>query len=391
MSTSAIKVVGVSKKFTLGHNVKPTLRHTIQDLFKRRTKKEFWALDDINFEISQGEAVGIIGNNGAGKSTLLKILSRITYPTLGRVEISGRLSSLLEIGTGFHPELTGRENVFLNGSLLGMKRSEIKFKFDEIVDFSGVEEFIDTPVKHFSSGMYTRLAFSVSAHLNTEILLVDEVLAVGDTSFQRKCLSKMGNLTSDGKTVLLVSHNHNYLEMICDRYLRLERGKLVSDSESLSTLVELNPNDSEVFNSVNGVLKTIEVQPLNDHDVVVREGKSIVITISNDPFDAVENQILRLEVVDIWGGVKLILNSRLVDTVLDLRNGGSTKIIVENLPLNRGVYGVNVLLKDRLREIDSSESPCYFEVVGNTAVRATNASSQVFANYRFFKKEDSQS
>ena len=185
-----------------------------------------WALKDVSFEIKRGEVVGIIGRNGAGKSTLLKILSRITDPTEGFADIHGRVGSLLEVGTGFQPELTGRENIFLNGSILGMKRAEIKKKFDEIVDFAEIEKFIDTPVKHYSSGMYVRLAFAVAAHLEPEILLVDEVLAVGDAAFQKKCLGKMGDVAKEGRTVLFVSHNMAAIENLCGRALLLDRGKV---------------------------------------------------------------------------------------------------------------------------------------------------------------------
>nr|WP_255679660.1 ABC transporter ATP-binding protein [Methylocystis sp. WRRC1] len=186
--------------------------------------EEFWALKDVNFEIRRGDVVGVIGRNGAGKSTLLKILSRITEPSAGRVEIKGRVASLLEVGTGFHPELTGRENIFLNGAVLGMTRAEIKRKFDEIVAFAQVEKFLDTPVKHYSSGMYVRLAFAVAAHLEPEILVVDEVLAVGDAEFQKKCLGKMSEVAGQGRTVLFVSHNMGAIRALCPRAILLHRG-----------------------------------------------------------------------------------------------------------------------------------------------------------------------
>jgi lipopolysaccharide transport system ATP-binding protein len=191
------------------------------------SSEEFWALRDVSFEVREGEVLGIIGRNGAGKSTLLKVLGRITEPTAGRVTIRGRVASLLEVGTGFHPELTGRENIFLNGAILGMTRAEIRRKFDEIVAFAEVERFLDTPVKHFSSGMYVRLAFAVSAHLEPEILVVDEVLAVGDAEFQRKCLGKMSEVAQGGRTVLFVSHNVTAIQTLCSSAIRLEAGRLV--------------------------------------------------------------------------------------------------------------------------------------------------------------------
>jgi lipopolysaccharide transport system ATP-binding protein len=193
------------------------------------TKQEFWALKDVSFEVCPGEVVGIIGRNGAGKSTLLKILSRITEPTSGRAELRGRVSSLLEVGTGFHPDLTGRENIYLNGTILGMKKREIDRKFDEIVNFSGVEQFLDTPIKRYSSGMQVRLAFAVAAHLEPDILVVDEVLAVGDVAFQRKCHQQMDAAASKGQTVLYVSHNLPALQTLCERGLLLESGRIVAD------------------------------------------------------------------------------------------------------------------------------------------------------------------
>ena len=192
-----------------------------------QTVEDFWALKDVSFEVRQGEVIGIIGRNGAGKSTLLKILSRITEPTEGRVTLSGRVASLLEVGTGFHPELTGRENIFLNGAILGMTRAEIAQKFDEIVAFAGTERFLDTPVKRYSSGMYVRLAFAVAAHLEPEILIVDEVLAVGDAEFQQKCLGKMGEVAHSGRTVLFVSHQLAVVENLCQLGLLLDRGRVV--------------------------------------------------------------------------------------------------------------------------------------------------------------------
>lgn len=190
------------------------------------------ALDNINFKVQNGEALGLIGRNGAGKSTLLKILSQITAPTSGAIKVNGRIASLLEVGTGFHPELTGRENIYLNGTILGMNRAEIEKKFDEIVDFSGVEKFIDTPVKRYSSGMHVRLAFAVAAHLEPEILIVDEVLAVGDAEFQKKCLGKMGDVAGEGRTVLFVSHNMSAINRLCNRAILLDKGKLVTDGSS---------------------------------------------------------------------------------------------------------------------------------------------------------------
>ena len=247
--TTAIQVEGIGKRYELGVAVN---RHrTLRDAFDeslgglRRTAgrlagrgaapaadRAFWALRDVSFTIAQGDAVGLVGGNGAGKSTLLKLLTRITAPTQGRALIRGRVGSLLEVGTGFHPDLSGRENVFLNGAILGMRRSEVARKFDEIVAFSEVERFIDTPVKRYSSGMYLRLAFAVAAHLEPEVLLVDEVLAVGDAAFQKKCLGKMGDVTAQGRTVVFVSHNLAAVQTLCRRALWLRDGRLAEDGPS---------------------------------------------------------------------------------------------------------------------------------------------------------------
>jgi len=263
MSDNAIRVNGLSKRYRIGskqHGYK-TLRETLVETFVspfRRAQKllrgqpygaaaldeTIWALKDISFEIKRGEVVGIIGPNGAGKTTLLKILSRITEPTEGQAEIHGRVGSLLEVGTGFHPELTGCENIYLNGAILGMKKAEIEQKFDEIVSFAEIEKFIDTPVKHYSSGMYVRLAFAVAAHLEPEILLVDEVLAVGDASFQKKCLGKMGSVAQEGRTVLFVSHNMWAIQRLCTGCILLDLGGIVTQGDS-SEVIERYLVDSK--------------------------------------------------------------------------------------------------------------------------------------------------
>jgi len=262
-----IRVENLAKRYVIRHQAARSgegLRHAIEDAAKAplrawrnrskgadsaaATREEFWALKDVSFEIEQGEVVGIIGRNGAGKSTLLKILSRITEPTEGRVGIKGRVASLLEVGTGFHPELTGRENIFLNGAILGMSRAEIRTKFDEIVDFAGVEKFLDTPVKRYSSGMYVRLAFAVAAHLEPEILVVDEVLAVGDAEFQKKCLGKMQDVAGEGRTVLFVSHNMAMINSLCQRAIVLERGAVQHDaSASEAVLAYYNSGKGSAF------------------------------------------------------------------------------------------------------------------------------------------------
>lgn len=253
--TTVISVENLGKKYTLHHQERESytaLRDVLangaasigQKLLhpfrkastNQQTQEDFWALKDVSFEVKQGDRIGIIGRNGAGKSTLLKILSRITEPTSGRVKIKGRVASLLEVGTGFHPELTGRENIYLNGAILGMSRIEIKKKFDEIVDFAEIEKFLDTPVKRYSSGMYVRLAFAVAAHLEPEILVVDEVLAVGDVQFQKKCLGKMGEVAQGGRTVLFVSHNMAAVAQLSQTGVLLDRGNVASQGKITSVI-----------------------------------------------------------------------------------------------------------------------------------------------------------
>ena len=232
MSELAIKVSGLGKSYQIGSQKIDSLRDTLLNQIKRpfRSRKtdfeEFWALRNIDFELERGKVLGVIGRNGAGKSTLLKLLSRITEPTEGRIEIEGRVSSLLEVGTGFHPELTGRENIFLNGTILGMSRKEVQRKFDEIVEFSGIAKFIETPVKRYSSGMYVRLAFAVAAHLEPEILIIDEVLAVGDVAFQKKSLGKMEDVAKSGRTILFVSHNMRAIRNLCNEAIFLQHGEM---------------------------------------------------------------------------------------------------------------------------------------------------------------------
>lgn len=272
-----IKVENVSKAYQIGQFGTGTLSKDIERWFaflrgkpdpflkigeenNRKVKSKtnlVWSLNDLNFEVNRGDAVGIIGKNGAGKSTLLKLLSQVTAPTLGTLKIKGRIASLLEVGTGFHPELTGRENIFLNGAILGMKKNEIKKKFDEIVDFSGVDRYIDTPVKRYSSGMYVRLAFAVAAHLESEILIVDEVLAVGDAEFQKKCLGKMGQIRNgEGRSILFVSHNLSSIQVLCNKGLLLENGSL-----------KYSGNIGETINEYLKVGTNLEINELIENEV----------------------------------------------------------------------------------------------------------------------------
>jgi lipopolysaccharide transport system ATP-binding protein len=271
----AISVRGLSKCYAISHNatrhstLAEELLHRIRRPLQRSSKETFWALRDLSFDIRQGEVVGIIGRNGAGKSTLLKILSQITEPTRGEVDLYGRVGSLLEVGTGFHPELTGRENIYLNGAILGMRKREIDCAFDAIVDFAGVEQFLDTPVKRYSTGMYVRLAFAVAAHLNAEILLVDEVLAVGDAEFQKKCLGKMRDVAHSGRTVLFVSHNMAAVATLCTKGIYLQDGQLKLQGTPRETIAGyLDGVANNDFRPPSGPLKRL---------MVFQEGSTIIL------------------------------------------------------------------------------------------------------------------
>lgn len=310
----ALKAENISKQYRLGQVGTGTLSHDLNrfwhrvrgkedpylkigeanDRTKKGTSEYVWSLRDINFEIEQGDAIGIIGRNGAGKSTLLKLLSKVTKPTTGQIYTNGRIASLLEVGTGFHPEMTGRENVFLNGAILGMTRKEIKRKFDEIVDFSGVERYIDTPVKRYSSGMYVRLAFAVAAHLESEILIVDEVLAVGDADFQKKCLGKMNDVTKgEGRTILFVSHNMTAVKELCNKGILLNQGMLEYQGDMLSTIIEYqkssatassyryNGNINEALGNENIRIKEFSVTPIHGDLLDIDSGVHVKLVFEN--------------------------------------------------------------------------------------------------------------
>lgn len=310
-----------------------------------------WALKDVSFEVKHGEVVGIIGRNGAGKSTLLKILSRITEPTEGEARIYGRVGSLLEVGTGFHPELTGRENIYLNGAILGMKKAEIDRRFDDIVAFAEVEKFLDTSVKHYSSGMYVRLAFAVAAHLEPEILIVDEVLAVGDALFQKKCLGKMGEVAKEGRTVLFVSHNMAAVENLCGRSILLQFGKVVADSESSKTITEYfnsfattdTEGNLESFKRDAGLVPIIRQIEFLDQDKqpakTVRVGAPLTVRIYYKHSEPIKRPYFGL-IFETVGGVKVFwVQSQLQgDGLPDLPAVGVVVCHIPRVPLVPGVY-----------------------------------------------------
>jgi lipopolysaccharide transport system ATP-binding protein len=387
----AIRVHQLGKQYRLGaaakaeRNLTETLLASLKgiaNLFRGRSASttEFWALRDVSFEVEPGEVVGIIGRNGAGKSTLLKLLSQITEPTTGRAELRGRLGSLLEVGTGFHPELTGRENIFLNGSILGMSRAEIQRHFDEIVAFADLEKFLDTPVKRYSSGMYVRLAFAIAAHLQPEILILDEVLAVGDAQFQKKCLNKMKDVSRDGKTVLFVSHDLSAIRRLCKRAILLSQGKLIADGDT----------DSVASTYLNTEAQLVQPGQRIDLSKLPRRGSKEVIftgisisgneTEPNAPLRtyAQLNAQLYLEAdrERIVDGISLILFDRggykliNADTIRlerewTLKPGeNQLHFRIQSLPLQPGIYVLGLWLARRPGTIfDYLEYACEVEVL----------------------------
>lgn len=369
---TAIAVSNLSKTYRISHQYRTNrateaLADFVRKPFRRTEVEYFDALHELDFEIPQGEAVGIIGRNGAGKSTLLKVLTRITAPTTGRIELNGRVGSLLEVGTGFHPELTGRENVYLNGTLLGMRRSEIKRRFDEIVDFAGIERFLDTPVKRYSSGMYVRLAFAVAAHLDTEILAIDEVLAVGDAEFQRKSLAKMRDAARDGRTVLYVSHQMHTVTALCTSALFLSGGRLDHHGsvESALTRYRATFDDFAVVQRDaarrpgTGELRATDVR--TESSVDSADDKVIEIDLEANPESNLPYYV-SAHINDANGAVIAQCDSRVHDVWFDPAVPHRTALTVSGLWLRPGRYTVDVFVC-RAGVLDSWQGAAAFEVL----------------------------
>lgn len=384
MSEVVIKVENLGKQYRLGSIGTGTISHDLnrwwanvrgkEDPYLKigssndRTSKSsindlVWALKDINFEVKQGEVLGIIGKNGAGKSTLLKILSRVTGPTIGDIKVRGRIASLLEVGTGFHPELTGRENIYLNGAILGMTKQEIKSKFDEIVDFSGVERYIDTPVKRYSSGMYVRLAFAVAAHLEPEILIVDEVLAVGDAEFQKKCLGKMKDVSGQGRTVLFVSHNMAAVKGLCTQGIVLQNGSLVFSGTSedaidkythtSNSLAEM-PITERTDRKGNGKLKIIDIKFVNENGSSVSE-------LTSGEYYRIQiyfNKNQNIDIKNLFFGLQFMNeNDEIVTTIAtdeqgtifnEIGNEGYFEVEIPRLVFREGQYRIYFMVSEKV-------------------------------------------
>ena len=378
MSRPIIEIHQVSKRYQIGDR-KPyfSLRDSITDFFElknwRQTKHDFWALQDINYSIMPGEAIGIIGRNGAGKSTLLKILSQITPPTTGNITMRGRVASLLEVGTGFHPELTGRENIFLNGAILGMSRQEIKRNFDSIVDFSEIGEFIDSPVKRYSSGMYVRLAFAVAAHLEPEILIVDEVLAVGDAQFQKKCLGKMESIGKDGRTVIFVSHNMSSIQALCKKGIWLDKGRVVETGD-MGTLVakyiERTVYNSDVRAGDSGqmIIENISLKNAAGHKTSdFRPGDDLTVEIHYYARAKVEHPSFWVAVNSHYGSI--FMASMLYDgfTPAVLEGKGIITCTFPQMPLLPGLYGLQMGVRGKniFEDLVPTQEIGLFNIIGD--------------------------
>jgi lipopolysaccharide transport system ATP-binding protein len=377
MTDIAIRVEQIGKQYRIGaYRKNRNMREAIVDAAKapfRRAGKllrgqasgaaelneSIWALKDVSFEVNHGEVIGIIGKNGSGKSTLLKIISRITEPTTGFADIAGRVGSLLEVGTGFHPELTGRENIYLNGAILGMKKEQISGQFDEIVAFSEVEKFIDTPVKHYSSGMYLRLAFAVAAHLEPEILLVDEVLAVGDVAFQKKCLGKMNRVAKEGRTILFVSHNMAAIANLCSKAILLEQGKVVLQGETRQVIESYVSGVSTIAKTQlagrkdrqgNGIIKVMAIELLNRDKIITQHGISgqeLTIRLHYKTFASKDFMNCKASVAVVRNEqVYFCLSTELVDTnQLNLSGEGYIDFIIPELPLSQSTYLIHTYIE----------------------------------------------
>jgi lipopolysaccharide transport system ATP-binding protein len=372
-NNTIIKVEGLSKHYLLNKNATPksdTLfgnfiegLKNIKNITQKKETEDFWALNDVSFEIQKGDRVGIIGRNGAGKSTLLKILSRITPPTKGRIEYTGRMASLLEVGTGFHGDLSGRENIYLNGSILGMTKHEIDRKFDEIVAFAEIEKFLDTPVKRYSSGMYVRLAFAVAANLESDILIVDEVLAVGDAAFQKKCLGKMNEVSkSDGKTILFVSHQLNTLQALCNKGIVLSKGEVslnVSSSELAIKHYMLLANQTArtaIYDRLDregeGKIKVTDIKFSNSNKQDIEElitGQQLFIHISYQCINSFIGQKISVALAFYGddGILYTVVNSENTGVVYDnVRGSGELVCSINKLPLMEGNYFINVSINE---------------------------------------------
>jgi lipopolysaccharide transport system ATP-binding protein len=368
-----LEIQHVSKKFRISHEQQPylNLRDSISNIFKsKKTTEDFLALNDISFNVMQGDTVGIIGKNGAGKSTLLKILSKITLPTSGKIIGRGRIASLLEVGTGFHAELSGKENIFMNGSILGMRKNEIVKNFDAIVDFSGVEKFLDTPLKHYSSGMQLRLAFAVAAFLENEILIIDEVLAVGDAEFQKKCMGKMEDVSKSGRTILFVSHNMGAIANLCKTGVLLSNGKLklmdkienvVNEYGALSN----NENKNTFYPKKRSGNGNVVIQDLKLNKSKLLAGEKMTIEFYLSSKVKVESMFLDFRIDNYLGEKCLWLSNKLCSNNMASKETDVVSFEIPKLNLNTGIYKITYCLFKNNQVEDTSDDCISFEVLEN--------------------------
>ncbi len=360
-----LEVQDISKKFKIVGEQLPYLniRERLTGILKAKNRSEdFWALKDVSFNVMPGDTIGIIGKNGAGKSTLLKILSKITPPTSGKIIGRGRIASLLEVGTGFHSELSGRENIFMNGSILGMRKSEIIKNFDAIVDFSGVEKFIDTPLKHYSSGMQLRLAFAVSAFLENEILIIDEVLAVGDADFQKKCMKKMHDVSESGRTILFVSHQMGAVKNLCKKSFMLRQGRLVDFGESDQIIKKYFSENSDSVATFEKVIDKIEVKQ-NTRNIEIYVSYSLEKEIDYPNFGFV---VYNVEQIPVFGSNPMVENISLSDKKY---RKGEMRIVIESPVLNDGTYSMSIWFGDKTSNFFEALHCLSFDIAGSTLNR----------------------
>lgn len=426
MARTVIRLENISKQYRLGNINTGSFSSDLQrwwyticgkedpflkigeenDTTKKGSIDYVWALRDITFDIKQGDILGIVGRNGAGKSTLLKILSRTTLPTTGSFKIKSRIASLLEVGTGFHPELTGRENIFLNGAILGMTKAHIKKKFDEIVDFSGVEKYIDTPVKRYSSGMYVRLAFAIAAHLESEILIVDEVLAVGDAEFQKKCLGKMSTISKgEGRTVLFVSHNMTSIQALCNKCIYLKNGLLLEEPDITEVVIQkylrhLNVNSLNIPISTRTDRKGRGSLKINDLKILDKDDYEVISLISGQRaifsvyYENMNNDLddMPIEVSisfnKMGGGLVTIISSKYIN--FEIKNSKKAHIAnfhIDRLPLMSGTYTLNVMVRKKEVIEDWIQEAQVFDVENGdyykTGVSIPDSHNSIFIDYSF--------
>jgi lipopolysaccharide transport system ATP-binding protein len=388
---TVISIENLSKYYRLGTRSTGTLVHDINQWLAHKkgnvgaytrigdnqTSSSYWALKDISFDLVEGEILGVIGRNGAGKSTLLKILSKITSPTAGSVKIRGKLASLLEVGTGFHPELSGRENIYINGAILGMSKAEINNKFEQITEFAAINEFIDTPVKRYSSGMYIRLAFSVAAHLSADIIIIDEVLAVGDAEFQRKCLGKMREVSNSGRTIIFVSHNMSAIKSLCTKAILLNEGKMQNHPQQVSltvnqymSLIHKNKSDidlSEIeirHGNYNAIFQRLIIYSGEKEDAMPETGKKLRLRLFFNVKKIIDNCYFAISFNSLEGDNKILLSSELLNKSYNFGKGiNYVDCELKKNPLQAGEYSVSIFMKSNNDIVDWIRDAMVIEIV----------------------------